>query len=375
MSLHHSRGNRARGQGLFAPRPFLSAALRRSWPHLSGSRLRRVVPDARATRQSPWTCSLEAYRCPKAQAKRQALAQTMGAEGVTWVRAVYAPTAPAALRGLPTVACLRQSGLQKALPTAAGVTWHDHDTMPLAAHCVSFPSAPDAHDARQHPPQWGGYQVHLTATWDDGLPPLITHVETPSAPVDDRQVTAQLHAALREKALRPSRPMVDTGYLDAERLATSQRDDGLELWGPTRQDVRWQAHSEGGFAVRQCVLNGDQQYATWPADHTSISGSPAMDKRVNEGIKMPFARTAWRPCLHRSNVCAHSGIPAARSPSDPANHTTPSRRPESANPPRPLRRHMPDEPVWRGRCRMASVPVADAARAISAGPRLRSNMS
>jgi transposase len=66
--------------------------------------------------------------------------------------------------------------------------------------------------------------VHRTETCDDVLPPLITHVETPPAPVDDSQVTAQRHAALQEQALLPSRHIVATGYRDAALLTTSQRD-------------------------------------------------------------------------------------------------------------------------------------------------------
>ena len=192
--------------------------------------------------------------------------------------------------------------------------------------------------------------MHLTETWDDVLPPLITHVETTPAPVDDSQVTAQLHAALQEKDLLPSRHIVDTGYLDAELLATSQRDLWRRIWGPTRQDVRWQAHVEGGFDVSQFVINWDQKNATCPAGHTSMSWTPAMDNRDNEVIKIKFSSADCRPMSAIGpNVRAHSGIPAARSPSDPANNTTPSRQPESGNRPRPLRRNMPDAPVLRGR--------------------------
>ena len=87
----------------------------------------------------------EDYRLPKDKAKRQALAQTMGADGVTWLRAVYAPTAPAALRVLPAVECLRQIWVQHYLPMADGVTGRDNDNIPPAAHFVSSPYDPEAH--------------------------------------------------------------------------------------------------------------------------------------------------------------------------------------------------------------------------------------
>jgi transposase len=259
--------------------------------------LRGHIPPEWYTR---YGARVEAYRLPKDKAKRHALAESIGADGMTLFRALYASSAPGALRDLPAVERLRQIWVQNYLPTDAGVCWRENDNIPPAASFLSSPYDPDAHYARKHTTQWVGYKVHLTETCDDVLPPLITHVETTPAPVDDSQVTAQLHAALQEKALLPSRHIVDTGYLDAELLATSQRDYGVELWGPTRQDVRWQAHVEGGFDVSQFVIDWDQEIATCPAGHTSISWTPAIDNRANEVIKIKFSSTDCRSCPHRS---------------------------------------------------------------------------
>src|SRR5262245_9941500 len=181
-------------------------------------------------------------------------------------RAVSAPTAPAARRGLPAVAGLRPSWGQPDLPRADGVTGRDNDPIPPAAPGGSAPSDPEAHDARQHMPQGGGDTVPLPEPCDAGLPPLLPHGETTSAPVDASPVTAAHHASLPEQARLPSRPLVDTGYREAERLAPSQRDDGGARWGPTRQAVRGPAHVAGGCDVRPLVLPWDQQDAPCPAD-------------------------------------------------------------------------------------------------------------
>ena len=242
---------------------------------------------------------LEDYRLPKDKEKRYALAETIGADGIALLHAIYAPSAPTMLHDLPAVELLRQIWVQNYLPTEEGVRWRENDNIPPAACFISSPYDPDAHYARKHTTQWVGYKVHLTETCDDELPPLITHVETTPAPVDDSQVTAQLHAALQAKALLPSRHIVDTGYLDAELLATSQRDYGVELWGPTRQDVRWQAHVEGGFDVSKFVIDWDHQHATCPAGHTSTSWTPAMDNRDNAVIKIKFSGADCGPCPHR----------------------------------------------------------------------------
>jgi transposase len=56
--------------------------------------LRMQTPPEWYTR---YGARLEDYRLPKDKAKRHALAQTIGADGVALLRAVYAPTAPVAL--------------------------------------------------------------------------------------------------------------------------------------------------------------------------------------------------------------------------------------------------------------------------------------
>jgi DDE family transposase len=70
-------------------------------------------------------------------------------------------------------------------------------------------------------------------------------------------------------------------------------------WRPTRHDVRWQAHVEGGFDLRQVVIAWDRQHATCPEGHTSVRWPPARDKRDNEGIKITFSRADCGPCPHR----------------------------------------------------------------------------
>ena len=172
--------------------------------------------------------------------------------------------------------------MQHYLPTAEGVCWREHDNSPPAASFISSPYDPDAHDARKHTTQWVGDKVHLTETCDDGLPPLMTHVETTPAPVDDSQVTAQIHTALQAKDLLPHRHIVDTGYLDAELLVTSLRD-----------------YVEGGFDVSRFVIDGNRQTAICPAGQISTSWPPARDNRDHEVIKIKFSRAACGPCPHR----------------------------------------------------------------------------
>src|SRR4030042_6883568 len=91
---------------------------------------------------------------------------------------------------------------------------------------------------------WVGYKVHITETCDENLPRIITHVETTLATTADGQMTTPIHEALKTKELLPADHIVDTAYLDAKLLVTSQQTYGVNLVGPTRPDTAWQARTD-----------------------------------------------------------------------------------------------------------------------------------
>ena len=114
---------------------------------------------------------------------------------------------------------------------------------------ASSPYEPDAHYARKHTTSWVGYKVHLSETCEPGELHLITNVETTPGPIDDGDVTESIHASLANNNLLPSKHIVDTGYLDAELLVTTQDQHQVDLLGPTRVNHRWQAKEAKGFAA------------------------------------------------------------------------------------------------------------------------------
>jgi transposase len=156
-----------------------------------------------------------------------------------------------------------------------------------------------------------GYKVHLTETCEEDQPPLITQVQTTAGCVADGEVTPDIHRALQKKDLLPKPHIVDTGYLDAALLVSSRRDFGVELPGPTRPDVKWQAQGAQGFAAENFHLDWDKQAATCPAGKTSMSWTPAVDKRVNEVIKIKFSTRDCGVCPSQEQ-CTRSAKRRAR---------------------------------------------------------------
>lgn len=272
--------------------------------------LASIAPDWLQTAAQPewaerYVRRAEDDRIPSRKEARDALALTIGADGHALLAANDAPPAPAWLREVPALISLRRVWLQQYHLVEGAVRWRTAEDIPPASILISSPYDRDAHDAKQRSTQWVGYKVHLTETCDDDAPNLITSVETTSAPVADGEVTPLVHVALSRRELLPKDHVVDTGYLDAALLVSSRADYRVELVGPTRSDYHWQAREATGFAAEHFEIDWERQQATCPEGHTSISWTPARDKRTNDVIKIKFSARDCGACPSRSQ-CTRS---------------------------------------------------------------------
>jgi transposase len=238
--------------------------------------------------------------------QRQQQAEVTGTDGFTLLTRLYAPDTPRWLCEVPAVERLRQVWVQNFVPTeptaaggSGGGRWRtEEDGLPPSLLFIASPYDTDARYARKYTTSWVGYKVHLSETCEDDSPHLITHVATTSGPTADGTATPLIHQALQDKDLLPAIHLVDTGYLDAELLATSQREYGVDLLGPTRRDVK---HKQPGFAAQAFPIDWEQKQATCPEGHTSVSWTPAVDNRNTPVIKIKFSMQDCRPCPSRGS--------------------------------------------------------------------------
>ncbi len=100
------------------------------------------------------------------------------------------------------------------------------------------------------------------------LPQLIVQVETRVANVPDGEMTATIQAELVKMDLLPEEHIVDTGYVDAALLVSSQH-QGISLLGPVLADTSWQAQEDKGFDQKHFVIDWMAQQATCPQGQTS----------------------------------------------------------------------------------------------------------
>jgi len=103
--------------------------------------------------------------------------------------------------------------------------------------------------------------VHLTETCEENAPHLITHVTTTAAATSDEAMTETIHADLQQTDLTPRQHLLDTGYITAPILVSRKPQYGIEVIGPARGDVKWQANTEQGIDASQFVIDWERKPA------------------------------------------------------------------------------------------------------------------
>jgi transposase len=244
-------------------------------------------------------------RLPQKKSDREALALTIGEDGFEVMGLLRQPDTPPALLELPEVEVFRRVWLQNYVVEEGQLRWRDSKEMPTAAQSINSPYDPEARYSIKRETTWSGYKVHFTETCDEDKPHLISHVETTPATTQDGQVTAKVHADLKEVDLLPERHLVDEAYLDAQLLVESPRDYGVDLYGPVARESSWQAVAGQGFDNRQFQVDWDHKQVHCPQGQVSRKWQPAWDASGNEVIFVTFGRATCAACAHRPQ-CTHS---------------------------------------------------------------------
>jgi transposase len=214
-------------------------------------------------------------------------------------------------REIPAVEILRRVWIQNDCWVEGQIHWRGNDDVPPATLFINSPYDAEARYGKKRETRWTGYKVHLTETCEQDSPHLITHVATTSAATTDERMTETIHQELEQADLTPGQHFLDSGYITAPVLVSSQQQYGIEVIGPRRPDVKWQANTEHGIDVSQFRIDWEHKQATCPEGHTSSSWTPAIDNRKNEVIKISFSTTDCQG-TPRLTSCTSSQSPTPR---------------------------------------------------------------
>jgi transposase len=264
--------------------------------------LAAVVPDwlravARPARFERYGRRIEEYRLPTSQDKREALALEVGADGFVLLDALDDQGAPAAARAVPMVGTLRDVWRVHYARDDGQLRWRGVAELPPVAERMQSPYDPEAHFSMKRQLGWTGYKVHVTEACDDDAARLITHVMTCPSMRPDMASTAEIHERLAAKGLLPAGHFVDSGYVDAELLASSRRDHGLSLEGP----VRGISSRVGpGYELRHFAIDWDRERVTCPQGKTSVSWRTIRVADGSPRIQALFSRSDCKACPARA---------------------------------------------------------------------------
>jgi transposase len=273
-------------------------ALRHALNTLAG-----VVPDWLSAWVPPawferYSRRFDEYRLPDALAERVALAEQIGTDGRQLLAAIFASAEFAWVQRVPAVETLRRVWVQQ-FYAGEPVRWRDAKDLPPSAVTISSPYDPEARYCKKRETVWTGYKVHFTETCDDDLPSVVTDVDTTAATTVDHAVTAAVQARLATRGLAPREHLVDTSYVTADHLVTSQAEHGCTLLGPIHEDYSWQARAGAGFGAAQFTVEWEQERAICPQGRASRIWKPTRDSAGHEIINIRFDYADCRDCPAR----------------------------------------------------------------------------
>ena len=245
------------------------------------------------------------YQLPKAKHDRQALAESLGRDGLQLLTALSHDTAPGYLRAVPAVEILRQVWVQQFYMEAGELHWRDIKDCPPSSLMIASPYDVDSRYSEKRGHSWRGYKVHLTETCEDDTPNLITHVETTAATAQDVTVVEPIHQALAQQALLPTVHLVDGAYTSGEQLVSSQHDYQIDLIGPMRQDQSWQAHDAQAYDISHFHIDWGHESVTCPMGQQSQYWKPAKGPRGKPTLQVLFPKKSCATCEVRTR-CTRS---------------------------------------------------------------------
>lgn len=272
--------------------------------------LAEVAPDWLLAHMAPeWADRygkrFENYRLPRDEAERKALAVTVGNDGRQLLSAIYASDAPSDLWQLPAIEILRQVWVQQFLIEDGTLRWREKKELPPGMILIQSPYDAEARYSIKRDTMWTGYKVHLTETCDEGVPHLITHVQTAPGTQQDSDVTEQIHTDLAKADLLPAEHFVDEGYTDAPLLVESREKYGIDLVGPVARNGSWQAVANQGFDQSVFHVDWDAKKVTCPQGKHSQKWVPIRDVWKNEMIHVEFRPSDCQACASRL-LCTRS---------------------------------------------------------------------
>jgi transposase len=250
---------------------------------------------------------VDEWRLPEKAKDRGAYAQMTGNDGATLLDALWSEAASAWMRSLPAVETLRRMWVEQFMFVDGVAQLRPAEFLAPSSARIHSPYDTQARFASKRSTKWLGYKVHLTETYGEETPNIITNVQTEEATVNDNYSLPEIHERLSKSELLPDKHVVDGGYIEASNLVESRRDYDIDLIGPAQNNGRWQQVQGNGFDISNFQVDWDREKVICPAGRESSSWKPMVDRRGNDIFHVQFARSDCKACPHLSQCTSAKG--------------------------------------------------------------------
>lgn len=242
---------------------------------------------------------VENYRLPAGKNERQQLAETMGLDAARLIYALNDASTPEHLQDLEAVEILQDVWQQQFIFKDGAIRWRESKDLKPSHDRIASPYDQEARYSRKRETEWVGYKVHLTETCCDDTPNVIINIETTAATQQDIDAVEAIHTNLADKNLLPSQHIVDMAYMSSDVLASSQHNHQLELLGPVRADVSWQAKTPDAFDISCFTIDWDSNTVVCPMGHSSRRWREGTGKFGKPNIMVAFSPSDCQNCSQR----------------------------------------------------------------------------
>jgi transposase len=211
------------------------------------------------------------------------------------------------MRSLPAVETLRHVWVQQFMIVDGVAQLRPPEFLAPSSARIQSPYDTQARFASKRSTKWLGYKVHLTETYGEETPNIITNVQTEEATVNDNYSLPEIHERLSKSELLPNKHLVDGGYIEASNLVESRREYDIDLIGPAQSNGRWQQVQGNGFDISNFQVDWDREKVICPAGRESSSWKQMVDGRGNDFIHAQFARSDCSVCPHLTQCTSAKG--------------------------------------------------------------------
>lgn len=211
------------------------------------------------------------YKLPKTDKARQKLANEVGADGKYIIERIDQSSARDKLSALQSVQILRRVLSEQYDDTNDGPKFKESKDLGPAGSRLSSNKDTDATCGSKKGKTWLGSKAHITETYGDHAPHLITNVLTTAAHLNDSLVLNDIHQSLWLKGFKPTVHLVDSGYVEVVKLSKCQSQHEIDVLTRITNGHTWQSKSGKGFEIQKFVVDWENRSVTCPAGCKSNS--------------------------------------------------------------------------------------------------------